>query len=303
MGNGTRAHPIGPVRTSPLVRYEGRVAHHPHRSRTAFAEGRRLRRAAERRAAERRRVRHLRGRTVTGRRAVLAALLLLPVAAVAMMALAVVLLLTGALVLAGAATLVVGGVAFTAVRRRRALRHPAGPGPLPGRRSQPGRRPQIGWADARDRFHRLAAAYAAHECDPMSVLARPALSDVTVASTGRFVEAFAQTQALESDAFPGEEHAASFVRAVESAERAWRAAREAADRIRLSGLSPAERRTVEKVIKLLTTARDSDHEPERLAAYSRARTELARLDAAGVVHLPRTAAAALDAAARGALPT
>ncbi|MDN5747219.1 MAG: hypothetical protein L0H64_01600, partial [Pseudonocardia sp.] len=90
---------------------------------------------------------------------------------------------------------------------------------------------------------------------------------------------------------------------VESAERAWRAAREAADRIRLSGLSPAERRTVEKVIKLLTTARDSDHEPERLAAYSRARTELARLDAAGVVHLPRTAAAALDAAARGALPT
>ncbi|MDN5747633.1 MAG: hypothetical protein L0H64_03820, partial [Pseudonocardia sp.] len=70
------------------------MAHHPHRSRTAFAEGRGLRRAAERRAAERRRVRHLPGHTVTGRRAVLAALLLLPAAAVAMMALAVVLLLT-----------------------------------------------------------------------------------------------------------------------------------------------------------------------------------------------------------------
>ena len=136
----------------------------------------------------------------------------------------------------------------------------------------------------------------------MNVLRLPALSDVTVPSTGRFVDAFAHAQALESDAYPGDAHAAQFVTAVDAAERAWRAAREAAERIRLAGLSPAERSTVERVIKLLTTARDSDHEPERLSAYARARSELDKLDAAGTVHLPRTARAALDAAARGALP-
>jgi hypothetical protein len=158
------------------------------------------------------------------------------------------------------------------------------------------------WTKARERFTALRAEYAAFECDPMQVLHRPALTDVTVGSTARFVDAFAEAQALETDALPPAEHAASFVSAVDRAERAWRAAVEAADRIRLSGLSPAERGTVERVIKLLTTARDSDSDAERHAAYSRARAELAKLDRAGVIHLPRTAAAALDAAARGALP-
>lgn len=196
--------------------------------------------------------------------------------------------------------LLVGGIAFHRVRRRLRARS-AGTAPLPGRSSAP-RRPDVVWRHARDRFHTLAAAYAAHECDAMNVLRLPALSDVAVPSTGRFVEAFAHAQALESDAFPGEEHATQFTAAVDRAERAWRAAREAAERIRLSGLTPAERAGVERVIKLLTTARDSDNEPERLAAYSRARAELTKLDAAGTLHLPRPAAAALDAAARGALP-
>lgn len=59
---------------------------------------------------------------------------------------------------------------------------------------------------------------------------------------------------------------------------------------------------MERVIKLLTTARDSDHDAERLAAYARARSELAKLDRAGVVHVPLPARAALDEASRGALP-
>jgi len=136
----------------------------------------------------------------------------------------------------------------------------------------------------------------------MQVLRLPALADVTVPSTARFVDAFAEAQALDTDTFPGPEHGAGFVSAVDRAERAWRAAREAAERIRLSGLDPAERATVERIIKLLTTARDSDSEPERLAAYSRARTELAKLDRAGVVHVPLPARVALDAAARSQLP-
>ena len=89
---------------------------------------------------------------------------------------------------------------------------------------------------------------------------------------------------------------------MERAERSWRAARDAAERIRLSNLAPGERASVERVLKLLTTARDSDNDAERLAAYSRARAELAKLDRAGVIHMPRTAQAALEVAGRGQLP-
>jgi hypothetical protein len=177
----------------------------------------------------------------------------------------------------------------------------AGLTPLPARPAAPG--PDVAWAQARSLFDRLCAEYAAYECDPISVLRLPALADVTVPSTGRFVEALAEAQALETDVFPSPDaHATGFVAAVERADRAWRAARAAAERIRLSGLSPTERGTVERVIKLLTTARDSDSDAERLAAYSRARSELAKLDRAGVVHMPRPAQAALDGPARGELP-
>ena len=136
----------------------------------------------------------------------------------------------------------------------------------------------------------------------MEVLRIPALADVTVAITAR-LSRVRRGQALETDALPPDPHRGSFVSAVDRAERAWRAARDAAERIRLSGLSPAERGTVERVIKLLTTARDSDSDPERLAAYARARSELAKLDRAGVIHLPRTAQGrARRRDGRGALP-
>jgi hypothetical protein len=182
-----------------------------------------------------------------------------------------------------------------AYRRLRADRGP-GPGPAP----EPIARPVLSseavaaeqaWRRARAEFQRLRAEFAAHEADPLAVLRRPALSDTTVAATARFVDAFAEAQALDTDGYPGEPHAVTHVRAVD-----------AADRIRLAGLDPGERRTVERVVKLLTTARDSDSEPERLAAYGRARVELDRLERSGRVHLPRPARARLDAAARGELP-
>jgi hypothetical protein len=186
-------------------------------------------------------------------------------------------------------------------RRRRRRLAAAGTAPLP-RRAPPPPRPDLAWQRARARFATLRNEYAAHECDPMAVLRLPALSDVSVPSTARFVDAFAEAQALETDAFPPPSHAASFAHAVERAERAWRAARDAAERIRLSNLAPEERASVERVIKLLTTARDSDNDAERLAAYARARTELGRLDRAGVIHMPRTAQAVLEVAGRGQLP-
>jgi hypothetical protein len=209
------------------------------------------------------------------------------------------------LVLLASPMLVVAGivVAVTRSQRRSRLRRggAAGTAPLAARPAAPPR-PDLVWAHARRRFDALRSAYAAYECDPMAVLRLPALADVSVPSTARFVDAFAEAQALDTDAFPGGTHAPAFVAAVDRAERAWHAARQAAERIRLSGLSPVERSTVERVIKLLTTARDSDNDAERIAAYSRARSELAKLDKAGVIHVPLPATAALDAASRGALP-
>jgi hypothetical protein len=158
------------------------------------------------------------------------------------------------------------------------------------------------WAQARQEFDELRAEYAAYECDPVRVLRLPALADVSVPSTARFVDAFAEAQGLQTDAYPGPEHAPQFVSAVDRARRTWAAAQDAADRIRLNGLPPAERGAVERVVKLLTIARDSDSEPERLAAYARARSELARLERAGVLHVPLPARAALDVASRGQLP-
>lgn len=278
----------------------GHRRHPTRQAGAAFAEGRRLRRDAERRRHDRRLTRRRRPLP----RRVVPWLLLLPLVFASVLSVLGLLLATtlaiGLTIAAATPFVLAGGIAFHVVRRRLRARS-AGTAPLPARPASR-RRPDIVWGHARDRFHTLAAAYAAHECDPMNVLRLPALSDVTVPSTGRFVDAFAHAQALESDAYPGDDHATQFAQAVDRAERAWRAAREAAERIRLSGLTPAERSTVERVIKLLTTARDSDQEPERLAAYARARAELAKLDAAGTIHLPPTAAAALDAAARGALP-
>jgi hypothetical protein len=282
----------------------------------AFIEGRRLRERAQRRHArhearmeahmariEIHRARHM--RRMARRRAhrpplALALVVLLVLSAVAgskaLLIIPAIAIVLAVVAIVGPA-LIVAGTAIALTRRGRRRRAvAAGTAPIPARP-----RPEAVWTKARERFTALRAEYAAFECDPMEVLRRPALADVSVSSTARFVDAFAEAQALETDSFPPAEHAKSFVSAVDRAERAWRAAAEAAERIRLSGLSPAERATVERVIKLLTTARDSDSDPERLAAYARARTELAKLDRAGVIHLPRTAQTALDEAARGEL--
>lgn len=190
--------------------------------------------------------------------------------------------------------------AFTVVRRsaRRRRAQASGPDAAAPRRSA-----AESWTAAKADFDRLRAEYAAHECDPMQVLRRPALSDVSVPSTARFVDAFAEAQAMDTDTHPGEPYDAAYTVAVAKAQRAWRAAQDAADRIRLSNVPEHERGSIERVLKMLTTARDSSSEHERLTAYARARSELDRLDRAGIVHLPRPAQAALSEASRPTLPT
>lgn len=162
--------------------------------------------------------------------------------------------------------------------------------------------PAPDWRATRARFARLRSEYGQFECDPLAVLRLPALTDVTVPSTGRFVDAFAEAQALDTDTEPPAEHRARYATAVDRACRTWQAARDAAERIRLAGIPEHERATVQRAIKLLTMARDSDHDAERIAAYAKARAELAKLERSGTVRLPPAAAAALDAAARSQLP-
>jgi hypothetical protein len=115
------------------------------------------------------------------------------------------------------------------------------------------------------------------------------------------VDAFAEAQALDTETEPPPEHRARYAKAVDAAWRAWQAARDAAERIRLAGIPEQERVTVQRAIKLLTMARDSDHDAERIAAYAKARAELAKLDRAGTLRLPPAAVAALEAASRGQL--
>jgi hypothetical protein len=265
----------------------------------AFEDGRRLREEAARRRRERNRVRVRRaGRGPRARR---------PAPVVhAVVLLALLLVVSGASAAPAAPGYGLIGMLFALVVLNRVMTWrlitatAAIPMPPPAPVEPP---PDLQWRGAEERFGQLRAAYAGYECDPMQVLRLPALADVTVPSTARFVDAFAEAQALDSDAFPGAAHAERFAAAVDRAERAWTAARDAAERIRLSSLSPAERATVERIIKLLTTARESDSEPERLAAYARARAELLKLDQAGVLHVPLPAQVALDEAARGQLPS
>lgn len=204
--------------------------------------------------------------------------------------------------------LVAGLAVRAAVRQRPPMMRPAppmrpGPPPpiLPPRRAIA---PPVvdHWRAARTRFAELRSSYAEYECDPLAVLRLPALADVSVSSTARFIEAFAEAQALDTDAPPPPRHGAQYIAAVDRARRAWTAAREAAERIQASNLPEKERATVERVIRLLTTARDSDNDAERLVAYAKAHNELVRLEKTGRFRLPRPAKAVLDTASRGQLP-
>jgi hypothetical protein len=159
----------------------------------------------------------------------------------------------------------------------------------------------VDWSASRVKFDALRAEYAGYECNPLAVLRLPALADVTVSSTARFVDAFAKAQALHTDQQPPSAMVEEYQRAVDAAWRAWQAAKDAAERIRLAGLSPKERASVQRVIKLLTLAERTGHDAERHAAYAKAREELATLDRAGLLRLPTPALATLDEASRASL--
>ena len=102
----------------------------------------------------------------------------------------------------------------------------------------PRRRPDLVWAQRPGSAStRLRAEYAAYECDTMEVLRLPALSDVSVPSTARFVDAFAEAQALETDALPRTRTPPRSSPRSTGRNGPGGPPRDAAERIRLSGLS------------------------------------------------------------------
>lgn len=246
-----------------------------------------------------------RGPRISRRRVPFPLLLLGGVVSVAIFVILVLTTMFGIAVLVGAIALPV----LIARSARRSIRHgrhprqfagpPRGPAlPMPPRPIAP----VDTWRQAKSRFAALRSEYAAYECDALAVLRLPALADVSVPSTARFVEAFAEAQALDVDTPPEQPYRDRYVAAVELACSCWRAAREAAERIRLSHLPAEERSTIERIVRLLTAARDTDNDAERLVAYTKARSELARLERTGHIRIPRPAQAALDNAYRGQLP-
>ncbi|HEX8519529.1 MAG TPA: hypothetical protein VF667_08050 [Pseudonocardia sp.] len=157
------------------------------------------------------------------------------------------------------------------------------------------------WDAAVARHAETARAYAAFECDPAAVLARPALADVTEPATARFVDAFAEATALATEAYPGPEAGSRFAAAAERAANAWRAAVDAADRVRVARFAPGERALLTQVTALLDLARSSPHEAERRSAYERARRRLADLERRTGWALPRPAGELIATRARGVL--
>ena len=123
--------------------------------------------------------------------------------------------LVAALIAAVAATVL---VARRGVRRVRSVvvGHPGG---RAGRLAAHG---SARWTLARDRFAVLQREYARVESDPREVAARPALVDVSVPATGRFVEALADAQELVTQTEPAEpRHRERFAAAVDRAVAAW----------------------------------------------------------------------------------
>ena len=92
------------------------------------------------------------------------------------------------------------------------------------------------WHLAKKRFAQLQAEYASFEADRTAVAARPALADVTVPATARFVQALSDAEFLATDTEPGGPRRAEFAAAVDRAAAAWQDAQRVAE-----GLAQARR--------------------------------------------------------------
>lgn len=157
------------------------------------------------------------------------------------------------------------------------------------------------WDAAVRRHGTVASAFARYECDPVAVLANPALADVRRPATARFVDAFAEAGALLTDRYPGAEAAGKLADAVEREERAWAAAVQAAERSGDAHFTAEERDVLEQARHLLDLATSSPFEEERHTALRTALRRLADLERRTGWRFPTPAARAVEHRARGIL--
>ncbi|MFC5061471.1 hypothetical protein [Actinomycetospora atypica] len=141
------------------------------------------------------------------------------------------------------------------------------------------------WVLARDRFAALQRDYAAFESDPRAVAARPALVDVTVTTTARFVEALADAHYLATPTEPGGPRREEFVAAVDRAVTAWDDARRTADALARGAARPAP---AETQAPPLPPARDRDEYAAVADAVRQAAARGMRDLRAKVTETPRT---------------
>lgn len=87
------------------------------------------------------------------------------------------------------------------------------------------------WHLARDRFAGLRSEWAAFEADRGAVARRPALTDVAVPATARFVDAYGDAEFLLTDTEPAGPRREEFAAAVDRASAAWDEARRVADEL------------------------------------------------------------------------
>jgi hypothetical protein len=192
-------------------------------------------------------------------------------------------------------------------RRWRARSHPA------PRRAQvrdapsaPRKSLRLRWDQACERYGRVAGEYGEYESDPLQVLRLPALADPAVPSTSRFIDAFHEAMALHTDQFPPESMARKFIEATVTAEKAWAAAREAAEKLRASRFTADERALIAQGIKLLELAQGGATPAEQEAALAAARQVLTKLERSTGTRLdwrvPRPARQAIDRDGKPRLP-
>ncbi|MTD59435.1 hypothetical protein [Amycolatopsis pithecellobii] len=181
--------------------------------------------------------------------------------------------------------------------------HPAGVRTVPP--PQP-RSVRSRWDEACERYAKVAQEYGGYESDPLQVLKLPALADPAVPSTGRFIDAFHEAMALHTEEFPPEPMARKFIDAARTAERAWAAAHEAAEKLRASRFTTEERALIAQGIKLLELAQGGATPAEQEAALAAARGVLAKLERSAGTRLdwrvPRAARQVIDGGAAGLPP-
>ncbi|HWN26622.1 MAG TPA: hypothetical protein VNP37_06615 [Actinomycetospora sp.] len=114
------------------------------------------------------------------------------------------------------------------------------------------------WHMARRRFADLQAEYAAFEADRYAVAARPALADVTVPATARFVQALGDAEFLATDTEPAGPRRAQFSAAVDRAVEAWESAQRVAE-----GLAQARREAAGTTAPPVHETRAVDPAPPR----------------------------------------